>query len=225
MFLALRELGFFKAEEVRDMMRRLGEEVVHDFIREQSSCAFFYRRFTELPAHVREFNLRLGVTPILLEASKQLDDWQTIVKAFPDPDAPVQPVPDMFAKIAGLDLAVMEIKMLTQVNGENSPRQIAPIMGLPLKDVYSILVRFARAGVVEAPGGLESLPEETLDSEESMRVAFDALDANDDKSAIGSAIGKVLGDGNQDASGRGQVGRPSGKFAIDLLDAKKRRGG
>ena len=219
MFLALRDLGFFKPEEVKDMMRLLGEEVVHDFIRDQGSCAFSYRRCTELPDYAKEFNLRLGITPILLEASKVLDDWRVISKVFPDPDAPVQPVPDMFSKISSLDLAVLEIKLLTQINGENSPRQIAPIMGLPLKEVYSVLVNFAKAGVVIAPGGLESLPEESLDAESSMQVAFDALDANDDKAAIGSALGKVLGDGGkQDKRGA------SGKFGIDLLDVTRKRG-
>lgn len=218
MFLALRDLGFFKQDEVREMMRSLGEEVVHDFIRDQEACAFSYRRCNELPEYAKEFNLRLGITPILLEASKVLDDWRVISKVFPNPDDPVEPVEDMFSRISGLDLAVLEIKLLAQINGENTPRQIAPIMGLPLKEVYTILVGFAKAGVVHAPGGLDSLPEDSLDTESSMQVAFEALDANDGKAAIGSALGKVLGDSGSDGGKK-----PGGKFGIDLLDVTRKR--
>ena len=216
MFLALRDLGFFKPDELRGMMRVLGEEVIHDFLRDQTSCTFFYRRSNDLPAYVKELSLRLGVTPILLEGSKRIDDWRTLAKAFPDPAAPVEPVPDMFARISSMDLGVLEIKMLAQINGETSPSQLVDAMGLPLPEVYQMLVRFAKSGVIVAEGDLEAVPEDGLGIDESMQEAFDALNANDDHTALASALGKVLGDEGEGDSGDDKLGR-------DKLEAGRRR--
>ena len=66
-------------------------------------------------------------------------------------------------------------------------------MGLPLHDIYQYLVSLARDDVIIAPGGLEALNELTDGLEESMKMAFDFLDANDDANSVSSALDKVLG--------------------------------
>ena len=210
----LAERGFFKASEARDMMRVLGSEVLYEFLREEGMCAFFYRRLNELPAFARDQNLRCAITPLLLEGHKRVDDWRSMLKLFPDPDAKITPLPDIFARIGGLDLGVLEIKMLSLINGENSPRSLVAPMGLPLFDVYQTLVRFARDGVLLPPGGLDALKDLTMSVEESMQLAFEALDANDDATAMNNALDKVLG-GDDKAE---QVG-----YALDILMNGTRR--
>ncbi|MCC6671285.1 MAG: DUF4388 domain-containing protein [Planctomycetes bacterium] len=216
-FLSLRDLGFLKPAELRDAMRLMGTEVLYDFLREQNEATFFYRRLDEVPDFVREHHLRLGVTPILLEGNKRLDDWRNLCRAFPDPDQAVQQGQDMFTRLAELDLGVMEIKLLAFLNGENSPRQLVSLMGLPLQDVYAMLVRLARDGVVIPPGGDESLPDSgMLQSDDSMEEAFAALDANDDDAQLNNALDKVLGSLGGDDGGEG-------KLDLDKLDLGRRR--
>ena len=196
-FLALQELGVFGKDDVRKLMNQLGREVVYDFLREQDNCLFFYRRLDEMPKFAEKHDLRIGVTALLLEGSRRLDDWLGMCKVFPDPDAVLQPQPDMYARISELDLGVLEIKLLAQVNGDNSPRSLTRTMGLPLHDIYHYLVSLAREDVIVAPGGLEALNDLAAGLEESMNMAFDFLDANDDANSVSSALDKVLGGDEQ----------------------------
>ncbi|MHC5062656.1 MAG: DUF4388 domain-containing protein [Planctomycetota bacterium] len=193
LFLALEKLGEFKELDIKSVMRQVGCEVFYDFLRAQGECNFHYRQLDTLPDFAVEKDLRLGITPILLEGNKRVDDWRSLIKVFPDPDQPIEPVPDMHAKIAGLNLGVMEIKLLAQLNNENSPRMMVELMGLPLMDVYTHLVRFALEGAIVPPGGIESLHEASMTLEESMALAFEALDANDSGASVGTALDKVLG--------------------------------
>ncbi len=202
--MTLVERGFFKPTELRDLVRRMGSEVLYEFLRAEGACTFFYRKLETLPAFAIANDLRMAVTPVLLEGHKRLDDWRSMLRLFPDPDAIVTPLPDMYTRISGLDLSVLEIKMLGLVNGENTPRSIAPQMGLPLYDVYQYLVRFAREGVLVPPGGTEALRDVSMSLQESMAIAFQALDANDDSVALSSALDRVLGGGG-DGDARGPL--------------------
>jgi hypothetical protein len=190
----LQEKGFFRACELRDRMRQLGTEVLFEFLLDDSGCAFFYKRMAELPKFALESDVRLGVTPVLLEGHKRIDDWRSMRKVFPDADQPVKALPDLFTRISSLDLGVLEIKLLSMIDGEKTIEQLAPMMGLPMYDVYHCLVRFAREGVIQAPGGIESLRDLSLSFEESMELAFEALDANDDEKLTAEALDKVLGE-------------------------------
>lgn len=211
-FLSLAEKGEFKEHDMRSVMRQIGSEVLFDFLRQQEESYFSYRRLDALPAFVTGNELRMGITPLLLEISKKLDDWRSMSRAFPDPRAPVQPMPDMLARIAGLNLGVLEIKLLTMIDGENTAESLTGLIGLPLFEVYQQLVTFAREGAIVAPGGTESLMEFGDSVEDSMRSAFEALDANDDSVAVNSALDKVLGD-----TGAGGMFGSAGKLSLDVL--------
>lgn len=189
----LTELGLFGAKETAELVRSFGLEVLFDFLREFGACSFFYRKLEKLPDFTKKCKLSLAVTPILLECSKQVDDWQTMLKVFPDPSAAIEPVPDMFQKIDDMDLSVVEIRLLAMINGDSSPKDLAPAIGLPLVDVYQALIGFARDGVLVAPGGLESLHEVSFSVEESLERAFEALDANDDHLQMQNALDAALG--------------------------------
>jgi hypothetical protein len=191
--LALHDQGVFRREEVREVLRSFGKEVLFDFMRESGAYAFYYRRLDALPEHVDAHDLRIGVTSILLEGSKFVDDWRLLQAVFPDPDQPIQPCEDMFARLGDLTLGVLEIKLIGLLNGATSPRALAPAIGLPLSEVYQVLVRLAREGVIEPPAGSAVLADVTLSLEESMQEAFAALEANDDTSVRKSALDRVLG--------------------------------
>ena len=191
--MGLVELGLFKVEETAQLVRTFGLEVLFDFLRESGACSFFYRKLDELPDFASRYTLDLAVTPILLECSKQVDDWRTMLKVFPDPTVAIEPVADMFARIESMDLGVVEIRLLAMITGENSPKDLAPAIGLPLVDVYQALIGFARDGVLVAPGGLESLHDISFSVEESMERAFEALEANDDKLQVQNALDAALG--------------------------------
>lgn len=192
-FLTLHERGAFGDDDVLERMRALGCEVLWDFLRDREACAaFFYRRMPELPSFASEYDLSLSVTPVLLEGNKRIDDWRTMCQVFPDPHEPVVTVPDLYARIADLDLDPLEIKMLASCNGHHSPRDLVTITGLPLQDVYQILVKLAGHGVIVAPGGEHSVARAAMTIEDSMDVALKALEANETEVTMGEALRRMM---------------------------------
>lgn len=197
--LALVELGAFKPEESRELLRAFGKEVLFEFMREEQPFLFSYRRLDALPANVEAHDVRIGVTSTLLEGSKLNDDWKRLQQAFPDLDAPIEPCADMFARMANTPLSVLEIKLLSLVQGDTSPRAMVSLLGLPIYDVCQALARLAKLGIVAAAGGPRALLGVGDDPapagvKESVRAAMQALDANDDKAQRRSAIDRVFGE-------------------------------
>ncbi|MBZ0153844.1 MAG: DUF4388 domain-containing protein [Planctomycetes bacterium] len=195
----LHEKGLFKVDELRETMRMFGKEVLFDFMRESEPYAFYYRKLERLPEFADGYDLRLGVTSILLEGSKTLDDWKQMLQVFPDPDAPLEPKADMFARMGDKALGVLEIKLLSQINGDTTPRGLTASLGLPLFDVYQLLIRLSREGILAAGGGMEAIEgllvgSDEPSTQETMQEAFAALDANDDAEQRRSAIDRVFGD-------------------------------
>jgi Domain of unknown function (DUF4388) len=216
--LCLFDAGHFRKEELREMMRLFGREVLYDFMMEDEPFVFYYRRQDdELPDYANEHDFRLGVTSVLLEGSKRVDDWRMMQQMFPDPSVPVEPRADMFARMGDVALDVLEIKLLSQINGEVTPRSLVPVLGLPLFEVYQLLVRLAREGIIASPGGDFQTSNARLSVEESMQAAFAALDANDDERARSSALDSVLGDDDDVPSAR--VTRSAASSVLDKLFA------
>ncbi|MBM4061791.1 MAG: DUF4388 domain-containing protein [Planctomycetes bacterium] len=197
--LALFEQGHLRKDELREVLRLFGKEVLFDFMREPQPYAFYYRRLDALPEFATTWDLRLGITSLLLEGSKLIDDWKQLLQVFPDPDAALEPKADMFARMGDVALGVVEIKLLSAINGDTTPRSLVTTLGLPIYDVYQLLMKLARDGILAAPGGEQALAGLTLSVEESMEEAFAALDANDDGAQRRSAIDRVFG-GDTDAS-------------------------
>ncbi|MBL8749576.1 MAG: DUF4388 domain-containing protein [Planctomycetes bacterium] len=207
--LALHEKGVFRRDELREVMRLFGKEVLFDFMREQEPYLFYYRKLQALPAYAEQYDLRLGVTSLLLEGSKLLDDWKQMLQVFPNPDAAIEPKSDMFVRMGDVALSVLEIKLLSQINGDTSPRSLVSVLGLPLYDVYQMLIKLSRDGVLAAAGGEQTLSGLTLSIEESMQEAFAALDANDDAEQRRNAIEAVLGDEEEEV--------PAASSALDRV--------
>ncbi len=199
--LSLFDAGHFRKEELREMLRLFGREVLFDFMMEKEPFVFYYRRLDELPQFANEHDFRLGVTSLLLEGSKRVDDWRMMQKMFPDPSQPIEPRADMFARMGDVALDVLEIKLLSQINGELSPKGLVPVLGLPLFEVCQLLVRLAREGIIASPAGGAVVDRGRLSVEESMQEAFAALDANDDAQVVSNALDAVLGDGDGDGDG------------------------
>ncbi len=196
--LTLSENGVFDTDELQDVLRSLGKEVLFDFMRATEPYGFYYRQLSELPDFAIEHDVRLGVTSLLLEGSKLVDDWQQMLTVFPDPDAALEPKADMFACMGDVPLSMMEIKLLSQIDGDTTPRSLVATLGLPLNEVYQILIRLSKEGIISSSGDADSLQGIDLDSltgsvQASMREAFAALDANDDAGERQSAIERVFG--------------------------------
>jgi hypothetical protein len=226
--LTLLNKGVFGEEQLQDVLRMFGKEVLFDFMRESEPYAFYYRQLDELPDYAIEHDQRLGVTSLLLEGSKLIDDWHQMLTVFPNPDAALEPKADMFARMGDVPLGVMEIKLLSQINGDTTPRSLVATLGLPLNEVYHILIRLSKAGILSSPGDADSLQgmdfgcgEGTV--QESMQEAFAALDANDDEGERQSAIDRVFG-GDDDSTlsaldrvlgGDSPKSLPQGKNEVD----------
>jgi hypothetical protein len=207
--LTLLDKGVFTAEQLPDVLRMFGKEVLFDFMRETEPYAFYYRQLEELPDYAEEHDQRLGVTSLLLEGSKLVDDWHQMLTVFPDPDAALEPKADMFARMGDVPLGVMDIKLLSQINGDTTPRSLVTTLGLPLNEVYRILIRLSREGILSSTGDADSLQGIDLGGnegtvQESMQEAFAALDANDDEGERQSVIDRVFG-GDEDASVSGSA--------------------
>jgi len=216
--LTLLKMGHFKQAELREVMRFFGKEVLFDFMRDQEPYAFFYRKLANLPEYAEQNDLRLGVTSVLLEGSKRVDDWKQMLQVFPDPEQAVEPRADMFARMSDLALGVMDIKLLSQVNGDISPKGLSHALGLPLYDIYQILIRLAREDVLVPPGGSASLAGLTVGLEESLQEAFAALDANDEQATRKSVLDKMLGGGGDGDQDRAPAAAPAPTSAGGVLD-------
>ena len=197
--LTLADRGVFKADELREQLRAFGREALFEFMRADEPYAFHYKRLDVLPARVEANDVRLGVTSTLLEGSKLNDDWKQLQKVFPDPDAPIEPRADMYARMANVNLGVLEIKLLSQLNGDTTPRGLVGILGLPIFDVYQMLARMVKDGILAPGGGATTVDVVTDDPapvgvSQSVREAIAALDNNDDKKARTNALDRVLGD-------------------------------
>ncbi len=192
--LALADAGHFRAAETREMARMFGSEVLFEFLMESGPVVFYYRRHEQLPQFAEENDMRLGVTSILLEGSKRVDDWRSMRRMFPDASAPLQPADDMFARMGDVALDVLELKLVSQVNGSMTPKGLVPMLGLPLFDVYHLLARLAREGILVAEHVEPQQGGQRMSVQESMQEAFAALDANDDTKAVRSALDSVLGE-------------------------------
>ena len=215
--LTLAESGGFGRLDPKNEVMRIGTEVLFDFIRAQGDTAFRFLKHDDLPEWVRKYDLRMGITPVLLEVSKNLDEWRSLSSAFPDATAPIETMPDMHARLGDAQLGVLEIKMLTLLDGEQSARDLSELLGLPLFDVYRSLVNFATEGAIVAPGGLDDLVAFDMSVEESVESAMTALDENDDALAVNSALDRVLGGlgGDDDGDDRVFDERPN----LDFLSA------
>jgi len=202
---SLAEKGIFGQDELNEVLRMFGKEVLFDFMRETEPYAFYYRQLDALPEFAIEHDLRLGVTSILLEGSKLVDDWKQMLTVFPNPDGALEPKADMFARMGDVALGVMEIKLLSQINGDTTPRSLVSTLGLPLNEVYKILIRLSKEGILSSTGDADTLQGIELGGnegtvQESMQEAFAALDANDDEGERKSAIDRVFG-GDEEAEG------------------------
>jgi hypothetical protein len=215
--LALADAGCFKRDEAREMARRFGSEVLFECLMEEGPVAFYYRRHDKLPAFAEENDMRLGVTSVLLEGSKRVDDWRAMRRMFPDADAPLQPADDMLQRMGDIALDVHELKLVSQANGSTTPKALVPILGLPLFDVYCLLVRLAREGILVAEHveSIEGAPR--LSVEESMQEAFAALDANDDHKAVTSALDSVLGEDEPRVTANKRNVRATASSALDSV--------
>ncbi|MEZ5962336.1 MAG: DUF4388 domain-containing protein [Planctomycetota bacterium] len=190
---SLHQHGFLRENEVREACKLLGVEVLVEFLHEPEPSTFCYRRVLDLPDFAIKYDLRVGITPFLLEGSKRLDDMSNMRRVFPDPDQPLRMQTDAFVRLGDLNLTPMEIKMLAGLNEGVSPRQLAQRVGLPMFETYQTLVRFAREGVVVPPGGLGALVGLAVTAEENLQSAFDLLDANDDEREVSNALDKAFG--------------------------------
>ena len=210
----LSEKGVFRKEELREVMRTFGKEVLFDFMRETEPYAFYYRKLDRLPQFAEVWDMRLGVTSILLEGSKLLDDWKQMLQAFPNPDAPLEPKADMYARMGDVALGVLEIKLLSNINGDTTPRSLVAALGLPLFDVYQLLIRLSSEGILSSAGNEDALQALGLmpaatSTKASMQQAFAALDANDDAEQRRSALDAVLG-GDADDGAKSTLDRVLG---------------
>lgn len=196
---ALVAQGAFKPEETRDQLRAFGKEALFEYMREERPYAFAYRRLDALPPFAETHDVRLGVTSALLEGSKQTDDWKRLREAFPDLDAPIEPCADMFARMANTPMSVLEIKLLSLIQGDTTPRTLVGQLGLPIFDICQLLARLAKLGIVTPGGGdraLLGLDDEPapVGAKASVQAAMQALDANDDRALRRTALDRALGE-------------------------------
>ncbi len=211
--LTLKDRGYFKEEEFKNQLRAIGSELIYDLLLRNQDTSFSYKALEEVPEFVTKYNAALPIMPLMLEGHKRIDDWRAIAKAFPDLDEPIAPAPDLFTQIAEMSLGVVEIKVLTMVNGENSFTQVRRAVGLNRYDMGVMLLNFAHEGIIEPPGGRDSLDHE-LTAEESMEAVEEALMVNESLEAIPESLDAIFGEGAEDEQG----------FGLGFLEAAREDG-
>jgi Domain of unknown function (DUF4388) len=210
--LNLKVRGYFKEEEFKNQLRAIGSELIYDLLMRSENMSFSYKALEEMPEWVTRYNAALPIMPLMLEGHKRIDDWRVIAKAFPDLEEPIMPAPDLFTQIAEMSLGVVEIKVLTLVNGESTFNDIRRAVGLNLYDLGVMLLHFAQEGIIEPPGGKDSL-DRALTAEESMEAVEEALMVNEALEAIPDSLDAVFGEGDD---GQG--------FGLGYLEAAREEG-
>ncbi|MFQ5503846.1 MAG: DUF4388 domain-containing protein [Planctomycetota bacterium] len=190
--LTLCEEGFLSKDEVGEHLRAMGAQQIYSCLLDESRCSFSYKQM-EMPDFAREHHIGLPVMPLLLEGHRRLDEWRRIRRVFPDLETPIDPAPELFACIAEMSLDVIEIRVLTLVNGENSFQDIQESIGMDPFDLGQLLVHFGREGILMPPGGRESLFEKEMSTAESIQAATQALDQNEALDAIPESLDNVFG--------------------------------
>lgn len=144
----LAEQGVLTGDEVRDMSFTFGSEVFFKLLHDDREVGFKYTRLKKLPDFAIEHSICAPITPLLLESNKQQDDWLSLLKVFPNPDRAIEPTEDSLRKVADMQLAAHELRILMAIDGKVTPRGLTDISGLPLLDVYRILVQYTRDEVI-----------------------------------------------------------------------------
>ncbi len=202
--LGLLEEGFLKPETVKTYLRSFGAELIYEFLLDPDDCAFRYKAITEIPDFVQEHHAGLPVMPVLLEGHKRIDDWRRIRRVFPDLHEQIVPAPDLFRKIAELPLAPIELKVLSLLTGKTSFVDVQAGVGLSRFDLGLMLVHFASDGILEPPGGKESLFDDAMSTEESLEAATEALEMIESMDSIPDSLDAVFGD-EEEGFGLGYV--------------------
>ena len=210
--MTLKNRGYFKEDEFKNQLRAIGAELIYDLLMRNHDASFSYKAMEEVPDFVTKYNAALPIMPLMLEGHKRIDDWRAIAKAFPDLQVPITPAPDLFTQIAEMSLGVVEIKVLTLVNGENCFDQIRRSVGLNRYDLGVMLLNFAHEGILEPPGGRESLGHE-LSAEESMEAVEEALMVNESLEAIPESLDAIFGESDDDQG-----------FGLGFLEAAREDG-
>ena len=108
------------------------------------------------------------------------------------------------------------INDVTGLTGDARSFDAAVALGLPLFEVYQVLIRLSMEGILQTSGDLSALQgldverrEESV--EETMQEAFAALDENDDEGQRQSAIDRVFGGDGADEGALGALDRVLGE--------------
>lgn len=156
LLLHLHENKQLRCEQLVDMLALCGKDSLFAMIRESDSRAFSFHSIP-LPAHAEQFDLCLGVTSALLEGSRLADDWSQIRRVFPDATTPVRALRGPETLAGDESVGPLTIRVAMELDGIKGPAAVASAVGLPLFDTCIELVRLARRGVVEPPGGADVL--------------------------------------------------------------------
>ncbi len=216
--LGLLEEGFLKPETVKTYLRSFGAELIYEFLLDPDDCAFRYKAIKEIPDFVQEHHAGLPVMPVLLEGHKRIDDWRRIRRVFPDLHEQIVPAPDLFRRIAELPLAPIELKVLSLLTGKTSFMDVQAGVGLSRFDLGLMLVHFASDGILEPPGGKDSLFDDAMSAEESLEAATEALEMIESMDSIPDSLDAVFGE-EEEGFGLGYV-----KAARKEKRAEKRAG-
>ena len=201
--LTLLEHGYFKQADFREQHRDFELEMLYQFLADTREARFSYKACDKLPDFADRYHAGLPMMPLLLESHRRMDDWRRIRRVLPDLDEELTPAPDLFARIGDMSLGVIEIKVLTLVNNESSFRQIAETVGLGYFDLGMMIVRFANQGILEPPGGQDTLFEDLEDLEASLELAAEVLDQNrEPEDSVADDLNAIFGEGD-DAGGLG----------------------
>lgn len=197
--ITLAEEGIIRKDDIKRVCRYLGTDTLFSFMREGTPLKYRYYRLGDLPEFALEHGMFMPCTPLLLEINKKIDDWLSMQKIFPYPDAVLEPAADLFQTLGSMNLDVVDLKVLTQLQEGLSANQLAAAVGMPLHEVYELLMRFARDGLLRPQCDASEFAEYLLTVEEDEQAGGTAAEAAAEVSEhadLGSALDSILGGGD-----------------------------
>lgn len=182
-------------EDLVVMLALCGKDALFAMMRETNSRSFSFHSIA-LPPYAAQFDLCLGVTSALLEGSRLADEWAQVRRVFPDPNAPLRPLRGPEDLADDSSLCPLTIRVAMELDGLKGAATIAAVVGLPLFETCIELVRLARKGFVEAPGGTGALDAVEADLDVADQPALPPFAARPCMDPEGDGTPEVCGPGD-----------------------------
>ncbi len=103
----------------------------------------------------------IGIPALIMEAARKIDEWNRIKKVIPSLDIVLEIEPNPDTDVEEINLTANEWRVLSQVDGEKSIKQIARALKIGEIETAKIVFGLLGSGLIRIKTAKESAPKVT----------------------------------------------------------------